>query len=145
MNLLTAENLAKSYGEVSLFEGISFGVNQDQKIALVAKNGTGKTSILNILAGTDSPDKGLVTFRKGIKVAFLAQEPKLNPNATIEETILASDNATLKVMAQYEKALENPDDQEGYQRAFEAMDRHQAWDFETQYKQILFKLKLSDL
>ncbi|PCE64902.1 ABC-F family ATP-binding cassette domain-containing protein [Sediminicola luteus] len=145
MNLLTAENLAKSYGEVSLFEGISFGVNQDQKIALVAKNGTGKTSILNILAGTDSPDNGQVTFRKGIKVAFLAQEPKLNPNATIEETILVSDNATLKVIAQYEKALENPDDQESYQRAFEAMDRHQAWDFETQYKQILFKLKLSDL
>ena len=145
MNFLTAENLSKSYGEVTLFEEISFGINKDQKTALVAKNGSGKTSILNILAGLDTPDTGQVTIRKGVKVSYLSQEPILDPKLTIEQTILAADNEVLKAIANYEKALENPEKEDLYQRAFDEMDRLQAWDFETQYKQILFKLKLEDL
>lgn len=145
MNLLTVENISKSFGELVLFKNISFGVNKDQKIAFIAKNGTGKTSILKMLSGIDSPDSGQVNYRKGIRVSFLEQEPSMNPDLTIEETIFASDNEVLKVISNYEKALENPDDQDAYQVAFEAMDRFQAWDFETQYKQILFKLKLEDL
>lgn len=145
MNLLSVENIAKSYGELVLFEDLSFGVNKDQKIALIAKNGDGKTSILNILSGKDIPDAGLVNYRKGVRVSFLEQEPDLNPDLTIEETIFASDNEILRIILAYEKALENPEDEEAYQKAFEGMDRHDAWDFETQYKQILFKLKLEDI
>jgi|SRR6056297_337731 len=145
MNLLTVENISKSYGELVLFENLSFGINKDQKIALIAKNGSGKTSILNILSGADSPDTGQVSYRKSTRVSFLAQEPVMNPELTVEETIFASDNEILQVISSYEKALKNPEDAEAYQIAFEAMDRFQAWDFETQYKQILFKLKLEDM
>lgn len=145
MNYLSVENVAKSYGERKLFSGISFGINQGQKVGFVAKNGTGKTSLLNILAGTDSPDEGQVVYRKDIVTAFLPQEPDLDPNLTVEETIFASDNEILKVIERYEKALLNPDDAENYQKAFEQMEAFEAWDFETRYKQILFKLKLEDL
>lgn len=145
MNLLTVENISKSYGELVLFSDISFGVNKDQKIALIAKNGSGKTSILNIMSGKDVSETGQVNVRKGIKISFLEQEPNLDPNLTVEETIFTTDNEILKVIAAYEKAVENPDDTERYQKAFEAMERHHAWDFETQYKQILFKLQLTQL
>ncbi|MDD7885195.1 ABC-F family ATP-binding cassette domain-containing protein [Flavivirga sp. 57AJ16] len=145
MNYLTVENISKSYGELTLFEGISFSVHKDQKIAFVAKNGTGKTSILNIISGDDEADSGSVTYRKGIAVSFLSQDPKFDNNLTVEETIFASDNPILKVIANYEKALLNPEDTEAYQAAFEQMEQHQAWDFETLYKQILFKLKLENL
>jgi len=145
VNYLSVENISKSFGERTLFDNISFGINKDQKVAFVAKNGTGKTSILKIITGEDIPDTGQVVMRKETKMAFLPQEPKLNPELSIEESIFASDNETLKVIAYYEKALENPEDEETYQKAFERMDLHNAWDFETQYKQILFKLKLDDL
>ena len=145
MNLLSVEGISKSYGEKVIFKPLSFGINKGQKIALIAKNGSGKTSILNIIAGEDAPDEGNVVYRKGTQVAYLAQEPKLDAKLTIEESVLQADNPTLKIIANYERALENPDDQDAYQKAFEAMDQNQAWDFENQYKQILFKLKLSDL
>lgn len=145
MNLLSVEDISKSYGEKVLFKSISFGINKGQKIALIAKNGTGKTSILDIIVGKDKPDDGNVIFRKGIQTAYLPQEPNLDPKLTIEETILKADNPTLKIIAKYDKSLENPNDQEAYQKAFEAMDQSQAWDYEKQYKKILFKLKLNDL
>lgn len=145
MNLLTVENIGKSYGELVLFSNISFGINKDQKIALVAKNGSGKTSILNIITGRDTPESGLVTQRKGIQIAFLEQEPNLNPNLTVEETIFNTDNKVLQVIANYEKAVQHPENEQQYQKAFEAMDRHNAWDFETQYKQILYRLHLDQL
>jgi ATP-binding cassette subfamily F protein uup len=145
MNYLSVENISKSYGERVLFDNLSFGINKDQKIAFVAKNGTGKTSILKIITGEDTPDSGQIVMRKEIKMEFLSQEPKLNPELTIEESILSSDNHVLKIIAEYEKALLNPDDHETYQKAFDKMDSNNAWDFETQYKQILFKLKLDDL
>ncbi|RFN60026.1 ABC-F family ATP-binding cassette domain-containing protein [Marixanthomonas ophiurae] len=145
MNYLSVENISKSYGERILFTDISFGINQGQKIGFVAKNGTGKTSLLNILSGADIPDTGEVVYRKNLKVSFLSQEPNLDPKLTIEETILASENPILKTIAKYERALENPEDTEAYQKAFDAMDAQNAWDFETKYKQILSKLKLDDL
>lgn len=145
MNYLSVENIAKSYGERLLFRNISFGINEGQKIGFVAKNGTGKTSLLNILSGADTPDEGRVVFRKNLSVAFLSQEPNLQPSLTIEETIFSSEKPILKIIEAYEKALENPHDTETYQKAFDAMDAHQAWDFETFYKQILFKLKLENL
>lgn len=145
MNYLSVENISKSYGERTLFDNLSFGINKDQKIAFIAKNGTGKTTVMNILTGADEADSGQVVIRKDIKMAFLPQVPKLEDELTIEESIFASDNEILKVIEQYEKALENPDDAEAYQKAFDAMDSHNAWDFETQFKQILFKLKLDNL
>ena len=144
MNYLSVENISKSFGERTLFDNISFGINKDQKIAFIAKNGSGKTTIMSIINGLDEPDTGQVVLRKGIRMAFLSQDNNLQEELTIEESIFASDNETLKVIEAYEKALENPDDEEAYQKAFDGMDQHNAWDFETQYKQILFKLKLED-
>jgi ATP-binding cassette subfamily F protein uup len=144
MNYLSVENISKSYGERVLFDNISFGINKDQKIAFIAKNGSGKTTIMNIINGFDEPDTGQVVVRKNIRMAFLSQKNELQDELTIEESIFASDNETLKVIEQYEKALENPENEEAYQRAFDLMDQHNAWDFETQFKQILFKLKLED-
>jgi ATP-binding cassette subfamily F protein uup len=144
MNYVSVENISKSFGERTLFENLSFGINKDQKIAFIAKNGSGKTCIMKILNGEDEPDTGQVVVRKDINMAFLSQDAALQDELTIEESIFASDNPTLKVIEQYEKALENPDDAEAYQKAFDQMDQLNAWDFETQYKQILFKLKLED-
>ncbi len=144
MNYLSVENISKSFGERTLFENISFGINKDQKIAFIAKNGSGKTCIMKIINGEDEPDTGNVVLRKGINMAFLSQDANLQDELTIEESIFASDNPILKVIEAYEKALENPEDSDAYQKAFDGMDQHNAWDFETQYKQILFKLKLED-
>ena len=144
MNYLSVENISKSFGERVLFEKVSFGINKDQKIAFIAKNGSGKTTIMNIINGFDEPDTGQVVVRKNIRMAFLSQQNQLQDELTIEESIFASDNETLKVIEQYEKALENPENEEAYQKAFDLMDQHNAWDFETQFKQILFKLKLED-
>ncbi|MFV8393717.1 ABC-F family ATP-binding cassette domain-containing protein [Flavobacterium sp. LB2P6] len=144
MNYLSVENISKSFGERTLFENISFGINKDQKIAFIAKNGSGKTTIMSIINSLEESDTGQVVLRKGIKMAFLSQNNNLQDELTIEESIFASDNETLKVIEAYEKALENPEDEEAYQKAFDGMDQHNAWDFETQYKQILFKLKLED-
>ena len=145
MNLLSVEGISKAYGENIIFEPLSFGISKGQKIALIAKNGSGKTTILKIIAQQESPDTGLVNFRKGTQVSYLHQEPVLDPEKTVEEIILASGNNTLEVIAAYEKALKNPEDTEKYQLAFEAMEQHGAWDFETEYKQLLSKLKLDDL
>lgn len=145
MNYLSVENISKSYGERVLFDNVSFGINKDQKIAFIAKNGSGKTTIMNMINGLDEPDTGQVVIRKEITMAFLSQNNNLQDELTIEENIFASDNEILKVIERYEKALENPNDEEAYQKAFDDMDRHNAWDFETQFKQILFKLKLEDL
>lgn len=145
MNYLNVEDISKSFGEVMLFEHLSFSIHKGQKIAFVAKNGTGKTTILNILTGRDTPDSGAVVCRKDIQMAFLSQDPDLNPELTIKASIFNSENPILKGIENYHKALQNPDDSKGYQKAFDEMDRLQAWDFENTYTQVLFKLKLNDL
>ncbi len=145
INYVSVEGIAKAFGEKILFNDLSFGINQDQKIGLIAKNGAGKTSLLDILASKENPDSGQVIYRKGIKISFLAQEPDLDGSLTVEQTIFDSDNDTLLAIAAYEKALVNMDDADAYQQAFDKMEALQAWDFETQYKQILSQLKLDDL
>ena len=145
MNYLSVENISKSYGDRTLFSNISFGINKDQKVAFVAKNGTGKTSILNIIAGLDTPDEGQVIQRKDIQIAYLSQNQIFDNSLTIEETIFATENRILPIIQQYEKALENPEDADNYQKAFDLMDQNNAWDFETQYRLVLSKLKLNDL
>lgn len=145
MNYLSIENISKSFGERTLFEGISFGINKDQKIAFIAKNGTGKTTLLNIIAGVESADTGQIINRKGLRIAYLSQKMDLNEALTVEQSIFNTDNPILKVIETYENAIENPADTEAYQVAFDLMEQYQAWDFETQYKQILSKLKLPNL
>lgn len=145
MNFLSVENISKTYGELTLFEGISFGINQGQKVGFIAKNGTGKTSLLNILSGKDTPDTGNVIYRKGLVVSFLEQEPELDDSLTVEQIIFSSDNPILKAVLRYEKAVENPDDSDELQAAFEQVEALNGWDFETSYKQILSKFKLDNL
>jgi ATP-binding cassette subfamily F protein uup len=145
LNYLNVENISKSYGELSLFENLSFSIHKDQKIAFIAKNGTGKTTILNILSRKDTADSGQIIYRNDLRTTFLSQEPVLNQSLTVEETILKSDNPILNVIKSYHTALENPENSKVYQAAFDDMERYQAWDYETQYTQILFKLKLIDL
>ncbi|MBR9915893.1 MAG: ABC-F family ATP-binding cassette domain-containing protein [Algicola sp.] len=145
MNYLTVENISKSYGELELFRDLSFSIHKDDKIAFVAKNGSGKTSILNILSGDDTPDSGQVIMRNGLRVSFLSQSPKFDPNLTLNQTIFNSESPQLKIIENYERALQNPEDTEAYQKAFEQMDIHNAWEFELQFKQILSQLKLDNL
>jgi len=145
VNYLTVENISKSYGELQLFKDLSFSIHKDDKIAFVAKNGSGKTSILNILSGADAPDSGQVIIRNGLRLAFLSQSPTFEDELSIEETIFNSDLPILKIIERYEKALLHPEDEEAYQKAFEQMDINNAWEFELQFKQILFQLKLEHL
>jgi len=145
VNYISIENISKSYGDRTLFKNLSFGINKNQKVAFVAKNGTGKTSILNIIAGLDTPDEGQVIQRKDIQIAYLSQNQIFDDSLTIEQTIFATENRILPIIKQYEKALENPEDSDNYQKAFDLMDQNNAWDFETQYKLVLSKLKLNDL
>nr|WP_321233443.1 ABC-F family ATP-binding cassette domain-containing protein [uncultured Psychroserpens sp.] len=145
MNYLTVENISKSYGELELFSNLSFSIHKDDKIAFVAKNGSGKTSILNILSGADSPDSGQIVMRNGLRISFLSQSPQFNQNLTINDTIFNSESPQLKIIENYEKALQNPENIEAYQKAFEQMDIHNAWEFELQFKQILSQLKLDNL
>lgn len=145
MNYLSVENISKSYGSLTLFEGISFGINQGQKIGFIAKNGSGKTSMLNIIAGRDVPDSGQVISRKGLKISYLSQDDVFEDSLTLSETIFNTDNPLLKIIEQYETALLHPEDEKAYQKAFELMEINQTWDLETQFKQILSMLKLEQL
>jgi ATP-binding cassette subfamily F protein uup len=145
VNYLNAEQISKSYGERILFEDLSFSIHKDDKIAFVAKNGAGKTNILNILTGAISPDSGQVVMRNGLRLAFLEQEPRLDPKLSVEESILAADLPILQTIARYEAALNKPEDIESYQAAFEAMERQRAWDFEARYQELLSRLQLHDL
>ena len=97
MNYLSVENISKSYGERVLFDNVSFGINKDQKIAFIAKNGSGKTTIMNMINGLDEPDTGQVVIRKEIKMAFLSQNNNLQDELTIEESIFASDNSCCRL------------------------------------------------
>ena len=142
VNYITVENISKSYGELELFRELSFSIHKDEKIAFVAKNGSGKTSILNILSGSDIPDSGQVVMRNGLRLGFLPQSPQFDDHETVASTLFNADLPVLKLVEAYETALLHPEDEVGYQKAFEQMEIHNAWDFELQCKQILFQLKL---
>lgn len=145
MNYLSVQDLGKSYGIQTLFKGLNFSVDQGQKVALVARNGTGKTTILKALAGVEPPDTGEIVYRKGIQVAFLKQESDFGNAKTVFEAIYESENPMLLAIRAYEAALLNPDDTNVFQKAFDQMDRMEAWDYEVKLKTILSKLKLDDL
>jgi len=145
MNYLSVENISKSFGVRTLFEDINFGINQGKKVAFIAKNGTGKTSLINILTGKDTPDSGLVVFRKGLKIGYLEQEPILDPEATVEEIIYTADNPIIKVIRDYERVIADPELADQMQDAIDAMERESAWDFEVFMQQTISKLKIDTL
>jgi len=148
MNILSVENLSKSYSEKILFENISFGISKGEKIALIARNGSGKTTLMRILAGKESPDTGLVTFRKDIRIEYLEQEPFMDPSKTVLETIFDDSNATVQLMRQYEDVLEkvqlhSTDElQHELQRLSTLIDNAGAWDYEVRVRQVLSKLNI---
>lgn len=142
ISYLQVENLTKSYGDITLFEDISMGVGQGQKIALIAKNGTGKSSMLNIIAGKDTPDSGQVIFRNGIKVGYLEQIPDVDDENTVIDEVFNSPDPILSVIRQYEQVMAH-DDQEAMAEVLEKMDQYKAWDYEVKVKQILSQLKVT--
>ena len=147
MNLLSAEGLAKSYDERPLFDNLTFGLSQGDKVALVGPNGTGKTTLLKTLAGSIEPDSGLVALRQGIRLAYLDQQPELNPGLTVSDTLFDASNEIAATVAAYEHAMLHPDaitDQQ-MQDVLIKMDELSAWDYEARQKQILGKLGIEDL
>ena len=145
MNYLSVQDLGKSYGIQTLFKGLFFGIDQGQKVALVARNGTGKTTILRALTGIEPADTGEVVWRKGIKIAFLQQESNFGDATTVFEAIYESENPMLSAIQDYEMALLNTENADAFQNAFDKMDQLEAWDYEVKVKTILSKLKLDDL
>lgn len=142
MNYLTVNNLSKYYGDKLLFENITFFLDKGQKIALIAKNGTGKSSLIKILQGLEPAETGEYKFHKDIKVGFLIQEPDFDENKTVYQTIMHADNPTLKASLEYEHALDGIGNLD---EAMQKMDELQAWDYEQQMKTILSKFLISDL
>jgi ABC transport system ATP-binding/permease protein len=144
INYLQVENLRKSFGDLVLFEDISFTIDKDQKVALVAKNGTGKTTLFNIISGKDTQDIGKVTFRNDLSIGFLEQNPLMNPNNTILNEVLHSSSKIKEAIIQYETAILNHD-KNMLSKATEQMDQLGAWDYEVKVKSILSKLKLDKI
>ncbi|HKJ42805.1 MAG TPA: ABC-F family ATP-binding cassette domain-containing protein [Sunxiuqinia sp.] len=140
---LQAESISKRYGEQMLFENISFTIFKDQKVALIAKNGAGKTTMMEILAGNDSPDGGQITTTNDIKIGYLRQDPTLNENLTVLQEALRSDNPALEVIGQFEAAVRH-NDQQAIAALTNKMDELNAWDFDVKVKQILTQLKIDD-
>ncbi len=143
MEILKAESLTKSYGNKTLFEDISFIINEKEKVALIAKNGTGKTSLLNIITGKDVPDDGKINLAKNLSIGFLEQNTDFESELSLTEQIFNSNNKTAVAVKKYEYALKS-NDAEIIRKAAEEMDRLNAWDFDRDVKSVLTKLKLSD-
>ncbi|MCB9226370.1 MAG: ABC-F family ATP-binding cassette domain-containing protein [Chitinophagales bacterium] len=145
MQYLNVKNVAKRYGEKLLFEDVSFIINEGEKVALVAANGTGKSSLIRAMANIEPADAGEIAFAKNINVAFLMQEPDIDTTISILENVLYAQNDTTKAILAYEKALQQPNDTIKLNQAIAKMDASQAWDYETRVKQILFKLNIPDI
>ena len=151
MNYLSVENISKSFGERVLFEGLNFGLNYGDKVALIANNGSGKTSMLKIIAGKDVPGTGKVTVRNGIRIGYLEQEPIFNEKYTINELLYNSNAEVVKIIREYESALEmqtndyNDITAERFEKASINMEKANAWNFDNELKQILSKFKIVNL
>ncbi|MBP6153464.1 MAG: ABC-F family ATP-binding cassette domain-containing protein [Chitinophagales bacterium] len=142
MNYLTVNQLCKYYGDKLLFENITFFIDKGQKVALIAKNGTGKSSLIKIFQGLEPPESGDFKFHKDIKVGFLIQEPNFDDNKSVYQTIMHADNPILMASLEYEHALDGIGD---LQTAMNKMDELAAWDYEQQMKLILSKFLIHDL
>ena len=140
---LQVENLTKSFGDLVLFNGISFGIAEGQRIGLIAKNGSGKTTLLNILAGKEGYDEGKITFRRDLRVGYLEQSPKYPEELTVLEACFYHGNSTVELIKEYERCIETPGNP-GMDELLVRMEHEKAWDYERRAKQILSQLKIRD-
>ena len=146
MNYLTVENLTKSFGEKLLFENLSFGIEAGQKIALIAKNGAGKSSLIKIIAGQDVGDSGRVTKGNNIKISYLPQNPYMEEEQVVIDYLFDSDNELVKLIRDYEAlTLSNFPDKDQLEKLIVRMDELHAWKFEAKIKEILGKFGITDL
>lgn len=144
MNFLSVEKISKTYADKVLFSDISFGIDQGQKIALVAKNGSGKTSLLNCLLENDIPDSGSIVFRNDLRIGYLAQEEDFDPKSTVIDTVFHSENEALKLIKAYENELENNPNSDKLNQLYEKISEADAWGTENKVREILSKLQLSN-
>ncbi len=140
---LQIENLTKSYGDRLLFADVSFGINEGDKIGIVAKNGTGKSTLLSIIAGHESADSGKITWRNGLKVGILEQTPTFEGNPTVFEAALQSDDPIAQIVCRYEAAMLSGNSA-AIEAAIHEMDEASAWDYEDRLRQMLTRLKITD-
>ncbi|MFK7900639.1 MAG: ABC-F family ATP-binding cassette domain-containing protein [Cyclobacteriaceae bacterium] len=146
MNILSAESLSKSFSERWLFQNINFGLNQGEKVALVGANGTGKSTLMKIIAGKLPADGGETVIRKGIKVAYLEQEPDLPLSATARDAVFGEDNPVAQTVIQYNAAIEDPNmDSDLLEELTNRMEELNAWDFDSEIEQVMGKLGVHDL
>ncbi|MFN4075215.1 MAG: ABC-F family ATP-binding cassette domain-containing protein [Cloacibacterium sp.] len=144
MNYVSAENLTKSYGIKTLFKNISFHINEGDKIAIVAKNGTGKSTLLKILLGKEIADSGEVVINKDVQVVLFDQEIEFDSQLTVEEFMMTLDSKPIQALKNYHKSLHSTD-QKFIEKALAEMEIHKAWNLETEMKQILSQLKITNL
>jgi ATP-binding cassette subfamily F protein uup len=144
MNFLSVEQLTKSYGERLLFSDLTFGIEQGQKAAIVAKNGAGKSTLLRCLLGLEPSDSGIVTFRKELRIAFMEQTEDLNPELSIIDAVLDHDLPEIKLVKAYTDAME-ANDEAKLGDLYQALTEHQAWDLEVKVQQVLSVLKLTGI
>jgi ATP-binding cassette subfamily F protein uup len=142
-NILQIENLTKSYSDSVLFGGINFSIGEGQKVGLIGVNGSGKTSLLNIISGKTSPDSGKIVMQKDIRLGYLEQDPRYPAELTVIQACFYSKNETVRAIEEYEEALVSGNNPK-LEAAILKMDILKAWDYEQEAKQILTQLKISD-
>lgn len=141
---LQVEDLTKSFGSLLLFQNISFGIAEGQRIGLIAKNGTGKTTLMNILAGKEGYDSGNITYRNDLRVGYLEQDPHYPADLTVLEACFMHGNETVNLIREYEHCMQTKG-HPGMEELLSRMDAAGAWEYEQQAKQILSQLKITDL
>ena len=144
MNYLSVENLTKSFGVRVLFKDLTFGIDRGDKVAIVAKNGSGKSTLLKIICGDGTEDSGRIVFRNDITVDYLEQAENFDPEKEILDEVLSADTRETKAIRDYEKALQNMEDGEAFERATDQMNICNAWDYDVKISTILAQLKLED-
>jgi ATP-binding cassette subfamily F protein uup len=144
ISYLQADNIARRIGDNLLFDNISFNINKDDKVALIAVNGAGKSSLLDILAGRENPDNGSLSLKRDLRIAYLRQSPVLDDSNKIIDELFCTEGELVRVIREYEECVLTGSP-EMLQIMIQKMDDHKAWDYEVAVKQILFKLKLTDL
>ena len=142
-SILQVENLTKSFGDLVLFENISFGMSEGQRIGLIAKNGSGKSTLLNILSGKEGYDSGIISFRRDLRVGYLEQSPYYPEELTVLEACFHHGNPTVELIKEYERCME-ADGHPGLDDILLRMEHAKAWDYEQKIKQILSQLKIRD-
>jgi len=144
ISYLQADNIARRIGDNLLFDNISFNINKDDKVALIAVNGAGKSSMLDILAGKENPDKGALSIKRDLRIGYLQQMPELTDSNKIIDELFNTEGELVSVIREYEECVLTGTP-EMLQHSIQKMDDHKAWDYEVAVKQILFRLKLTDL